>query len=274
MYLLLSRRLVDSLSIDPFDAITVIIAEARHALSTVPELRGDKTYQERRQYEILQEASALLTVYLEREGFALRPPQLIADYSELNEQLRKETILRFLRFTNTLQTNIEQQKRVGRFEQLRQTAEALTGRQVRCEFSDEELACLQGTFHRLRDSMAVASDLDAVYAKRLVQRIERLRSEFRAMTYDLSLFWGFVAEASLVLCSAGKDVRELVAEIEKLIAIVWPVQAKALGRPANTPFAFIGGHNRRTPSSEKPRRHRRTQIHRRAKASADPEPRA
>jgi hypothetical protein len=273
MYLLLSRRLVDSLSIDPYDAITVIIAEARHALSTVPEFRSDKTYQERRQYEILQEACALLTVYLEREGFAIRPPQLIADYSELNEQLRKETILQFLRFMNTLQTNIEQQRRVGRFEQLRQAAEALTGPPIRCEFSDKELACLQDTLHRLGETIAAGRELDPGYAKRLVQQIERLRSEFRAITYDLSPFWGFVAEASLVLCSARKDIRELVAEIEKLVAIVWPVQAKALGRPANTPFAFIGCHNRRPPSRKFPAPSQGTDSQQ-VKASADPKPRA
>jgi hypothetical protein len=174
---------------------------------------------------------------------------------------------------NTLQTNIEQQRRVGRFEQLRQTAEALMGPPIRCEFSDKELACLQDTLHRLGEMIAARSELDPRYAKRLVQQIERLRNEFRAITYDLSLFWGFVAEASLVLCSARKDVRELVAEIQRLIAIVWPVQAKALGRPAHTPFAFIGCHNRRTPSRKIPAPSQGTDPQQ-VKASAGPEPRA
>lgn len=272
MYLILTRRLIDSLPIDPFDAIRAIIAEIRSVLAAVPEPRGDRTYWGIRQYQVCQEASALLTVYLEREGFAIHPPQLIADHSELNELQRKEAVRRFMRFMDTLQTDIEQQKCIARFEQLRQTADTLMGPEIHSTFTNEELACLQESLRRLTDLLAVASELDPAHTKRLIRQLERVRSEFRAITYDLSHFWDFVVEASLVLLSPGKDARELVAEIEKLIAMVWPAQAKALGRPGNTPFALIGCHNRPPPKT--PSLPSRDADAPQARASEGPEPHA
>jgi hypothetical protein len=247
MFLFLSRRLVDSLPLDPYDGILTIIAEIRRALSAVPEFGGDQAYQEGRQYRILQEASVLLRTYLEREGFAIRPPELPWDPAQLNEPQRKEAVGRFLRFLDRLQTDIEQQKLVGRGEYLQQAVEGLMGAGTHYAFTDAELARIQDSLSRLRGLVAIAGELNPAHAQRLVRQIERLRNEFRAITYDFSHFWGFVAEASLVFWSGKEDIRAIVAEIEQLVAFVWSAQAETLGRPGNIPFAFIGCHSRPTP---------------------------
>lgn len=65
-------------------------------------------------------------------------------------------------------------------------------------------------------------------------------SEFGPRTYDLSLFWGFVVEMSLVFRPPSKDARLLAPRMKELIAMVWSAQAQAFGLPPNAPFGLLG----------------------------------
>jgi hypothetical protein len=86
MFLPFSRKIVDSLPEDPFEAILAIIADFRRVMAIVDESLSAKELRDRQRYEIVREACALLSAYLKREGFAIIIPRLPHEGGKLGEE--------------------------------------------------------------------------------------------------------------------------------------------------------------------------------------------
>ena len=76
MFLFMSRQIVNSLPEDPLEGILAIISDFRHTVAVVGESLATKEMRDKQRYEIARQACGLLSVYLKREGFAIRTPQL------------------------------------------------------------------------------------------------------------------------------------------------------------------------------------------------------
>jgi hypothetical protein len=242
VFLFISRQLVDSLPEDPFAAVLAIIADFRHALATVAGLPGDEAFQDRKRYQIAQEACALLSVYLKREGFAITPCQLPYGHDRPAQE-QKEAVAQVIQFMNKLETDITAQQHANRSEYLQEAAAVALGPALLFEFSEEDLRRIWGLLSSLRDLVAVSSHLESAHRQRLLKRIDRLVVELGREIHDLSLFWGFVVEMSLVFRAPNKDAALLAPSMKELMQIVWSAQAKAFDRPPNTPCDCWG----RTP---------------------------
>jgi hypothetical protein len=114
------------------------------------------------------------------------------------------------------------------------------GPALQIEFSEEDLHRISGLLASLRDLISISPDLAPDHRRRLLKRIDRLVGEFGQKTYDLSLFWGFVAEISLVFRTPTPDARLLAPTMKQFMGIVWSAQAQAFGRPPTTPFKLLG----------------------------------
>ncbi len=238
MFLFITRQLVDSLPEDPFEAVPAIIAAFRHALSKVADLPGDEAFHDRKRYQIAQEACAFLSAYLKREGFALTAPQFPygCDWPA-HEQ--REAVAQVIRFTNRLETDVAAQQHLSRSEYLQEAAGAALGAALLFEFSEEDLVRIWGLLSSVRDLVSIASCLEPAHRWRLLRRIDRLVGEFRRQTYDLSLFWGFVAEMSLLFRPRSEDATLLTPKVKELIRMVGAAQAKAFGRRPDTLFWLL-----------------------------------
>jgi hypothetical protein len=239
MFLLVSRQLVDSLPEDPFQAVLTIISEFRHAMSAVTEAGGDKALQDRKRYQIALEVCSLLSVYLKREGFNLTPPQCPYEYGQSAEEQRRVT-LDVVHFVNELASDIQAQRRLGQSEFLEQAFDAALGPAVLIEFAEQELYRIWDLLASLRGLVSISPHLKPPHRRRLLQRIERLVGEFRQETHDVSLFWGFVVEMSLLFRPGSEDAYLLAPPMKELTRIVWSAQAKAFGLPPTTPFKLLG----------------------------------
>lgn len=239
MFLFISHQFADSLPEDPFDGILAIIAAFRRALSVVPESASDTALQERKRYRIAQETCAFLSAYLKREGFAITVPQLAYGYDKPAEEQR-DAVAQVIQFVNKLETDITSQKHVGQPEYLQAAASAALGPALPLEFSEKDLRRIWTLLTEFRESIPISRDLEPAQKRRLLQRIDRLVGEFRQKTYDLSLFWGFVVEMSLLFHPRGEDGSVLAPRMKELMEIVWSAQAKAFGIPPHTPLRLLG----------------------------------
>lgn len=239
MFLFISRQLVDSLPEDPFGAILTIISEFRHVLATVAEVPGDEAFKDRKRYQIAQEVCALLSVFFKREGFALTPPQL-PDGHDGPAHEQKEAVAQVIQFVDKLESDIRAQETMSRWEYLQAVASAALGPALLIEFSEEDLCRIWAILASVRDLVYVSPHLEPAHRRRLLKRIDTLAGEFRRQTYDLSLFWGFVAETSLLFRPRSEDAPLLALKMKNLIQIVWSAQAKMFGLPPNTPLRPLG----------------------------------
>jgi hypothetical protein len=216
VFLFISRQLVDSLPEDPFEGVLAIIADFRHALAVVPGLPGNEAFQDRKRYQIAQEACALLSVYLKREGFAIAPCQLPYGYDRPAQE-QKEAVAQVIQFMNKLETDITAQQRANRSEYLQEAAAAALGPALLFEFSEEDLCRIWAILASLRDLVYVSPHLESAHRRRLLKRIDALVGEFRPQTYDLSLFWGFVAEISLLFRPRSEDAPLVAPKVKELM---------------------------------------------------------
>jgi hypothetical protein len=232
------QEFIRSLPQDPFTAILTIVRASRRMLSEGADSLEAGAPQSERLYEIAQETCAIFTSYLQREGFAIVVPQLTRETYELGKKEMADKIQQVRRFLDKLQIDIEGQDHLGRFEQLTRESWALQEEEVRYEFPDEKLTRIRASLDRIR-TLVLAASLPPAHAGRLVKRINALQVNLRATTSDLSPFWGFVAEAYLVVRSPAPEVRSIAAAMEDLISIVWSVQAKAFGLSEDLPAPFL-----------------------------------
>ena len=239
VFLFISRQLVDSLPEDPFGAILAIIADFRHALAMVAGLGGDAAFQDRKRYEIAQEACVLLSVYLKQEGFAITPPELPYEHDGSAEE-QKQAVAEVIQFMNSLGSDITVQQHVNRSEYLREAASAVLGPALSIEFSEEDLGRIGALLASLRDLVYISPHLESAHRRRLLKRIDALVGEFRRQTYDLTLFWGFVADMSLLFHPRSEDAPLLASRMKDLIRIVWSAQAKMFGLSPNIPLRLLG----------------------------------
>jgi len=243
MSVFIEQKFIESLPEDPFDAILVIVGVFRDVMSAVMELPGPWAYTQRRQYEIAREVCALLSTYFKREGLALLPPptQLTRrSEEEATEEERRRAIGETVHFMSRLEGMVRAQRQTSLFAELEQTFNSAWGPKACCEFSQDELDSIEMLLRLLRALVLASRTAGAAHAARLTRRIDRLAAELRAKTYDLSLFWGFVAEMSLVFSAPSEDSRRVAKEMKRLIRIVWSAQARSLARPPDTPFRLLG----------------------------------
>lgn len=240
MFLFIGRHFVDSPPEDPFDGALAIIAEFRSVMAIPQDIPRDPMFQSRRRYWIAQEACVLLSVYLEREGFGTTVPQLSDDAIGWDRESLEEAVDGAVRFMNSLESDIRAQRNLGRFERLRQAYSTEVGPAIVVTFSEQDRQCIRDLLDFIRELILVSPDLARTHRKRLLTRIERLSGEFRPEMHDLSLFWGFVAEVSLLVCPPSEDAQSLVPLMKGLIGYVWSAQARAFGLPEDTPWRFLG----------------------------------
>ncbi len=230
-FVFFSEQFIRSLPLDRFGSILAIVTAFRRMLRETP---GDQ-----KRYQMAQEACAILAGYLQREGFAITVPRLGPEYDVLDRQARLEKVSQVSKFMDELETDIKAQDHIDRFDLLLRESSALMGEDVCYDFSDEELGRIRKSLNEIKQLVLAGASLKPVHASRLVKSADRLDADLRLKTCDLSHFWGFIAEASLALRLAAKDVRPITDEVDKLVKIVWPIQAKAFGLPADTPFRLL-----------------------------------
>ncbi len=243
MFLPLSRQIVDSLPEDPFEAILAIIQDFRREMAVVEESFTARELRDRQRYEIARQVCALLAVFLKREGFAIIIPQLPYEKGQIGGErarAREEAVTQVIRFINRLEIDIQAQRQLRHSENLEEAYSTALGPALQIEFSPQDLHHLQELLASLRDLVSIAPDVPSDHRRRFLKRIDRLMVELGRETHDLSLFWGFVAEMSLVFRAPNKDAALLAPRMKTLMQIVWSAQAKMFGRPSNTPLRLLG----------------------------------
>jgi hypothetical protein len=141
---------------------------------------------------------------------------------------------------NRLEIDIQAQRQLRWTEDLEEVYAAALGPALQIEFSEEELHHIWGLLASVRDLVSISPDLASTRRRRLLKRIDRLVVELGREIHDLSLFWGFVVEMSLVFRVPNKDAALLAPSMKELMQIVWSAQAKAFDRPPNTPLRLLG----------------------------------
>ena len=240
MPLFISRHFVDSLPEDPFAGILAIIAEFRSLMAAPQEVPRDTTFQRRRRYWIAQEACALLSTYLEREAFDIRPPQLSDEVSDSTDESLEAAVIEVAHFMNTLESDIKSQTSLGRSECLERVFGSALRPAIWVKFSGQDLHNIRRLLDLLREPIRVSPDLSQTQRCRLLGRIDRLAGELRPQMPDLSLFWGFVIEMSLLVRPPSEDVPLLAPKMKELFGVLWSAQARAFGLSPNTPFEVLG----------------------------------
>ncbi len=141
---------------------------------------------------------------------------------------------------NRLEIDIQAQRQLRRSENLEEAYATALGPALQIEFSSQDHHHLQGLLASLRDLVSIAPDIPAAHRRRLLKRIDRLMVELSREIHDLSLFWGFVTDMSLVFRAPNRDTALFAPKMKELMQIVWSAQAQAFGRPPNLPLRLLG----------------------------------
>jgi len=99
------------------------------------------------------------------------------------------------------------------------------------EFSDDDIAKIQSLINDLRSQVSNSNLFEENHRQRLLRRLERLQSELHKRLSDLDRFWGFCADASVMLRKFGEDAKPIVNRVRELADIVWESQARAEALP-------------------------------------------
>ena len=109
------------------------------------------------------------------------------------------------------------------------------GRTFHYEFSEGDLERGQKLLNEIRDLITNSSLFDEPHRRRLLDRLERVQSEFHKKISDLDRFWGLIGDAGVALGKFGNDAKPIVDRIRELTSLVWATQARTEGLPSNCP---------------------------------------
>lgn len=126
------------------------------------------------------------------------------------------------------------------FENMQQQYKALLGTGFFYEFSEGDLKRIQKLLNQMRELISSTKELEEDHRDRLLRRLEKLQSEFHKKVGDLDRFWGFLMDLGLAMGLMAENAKPLAELVEKVVSIVWPEQARAVGLPSNLPFRLPG----------------------------------
>jgi hypothetical protein len=112
---------------------------------------------------------------------------------------------------------------------------AKMGKTFHYEFSEGDLERGQKLLNEIRVLISKSSVFDEPHKRRLLDRLERVQSEFHKKVSDLDRFWGLIGDAGVARGKFGNDAKPIVDRIRELTSLVWATQARAEGLPSNCP---------------------------------------
>jgi hypothetical protein len=74
--------------------------------------------------------------------------------------------------------------------------------------------------NELRELLRGTSLITEEHQRRLLRRLEAMRSELQRKTNDIERFWGFLGEAAIVMRKFGEDLKPVSERVRELGGIV------------------------------------------------------
>jgi hypothetical protein len=107
------------------------------------------------------------------------------------------------------------------------------------EFSESDFKRVQDLINELRDLLRSSSLIGDDQKRRLLRRLEAMRSELHKKTNDIERFWGFLGEAAIAIRKFGEDLKPISERVLELGGIVLRVILEKEGVKALPELARI-----------------------------------
>ncbi len=175
------------------------------------------------------------------EGLALecRPPGV--------DGSPEETIVQMREFARTAYEVTKEQLAVLAFERSRERYRARLGKLFAYEFTDGDLARVQGLINELREELTASTCFEEEHRQRLLKRLEALQADLHKRMPTLDRIWGLVGDAGVALGKFGTDAKPFVDRIREMAQIAWRTQARAEELPSGCPLPLLA-----PPDDEEP----------------------
>jgi hypothetical protein len=108
----------------------------------------------------------------------------------------------------------------GYFESKTEEYMALFARAQVYEFTEEDFKRAQVLIAELRELLRDNSLISEEHQRRLLRRLEAVRSELHKRTNDIERFWGFMGEAAIIMRKFGEDLRPISDRAQELGRII------------------------------------------------------
>jgi hypothetical protein len=108
----------------------------------------------------------------------------------------------------------------GYFESKTEQYLSLFARMAAYEFSETDMKRVMELANEIRDLVLGSHLMADEQKKRLVRKLDAMRSEVHRKTSDIDRFWGFLGEASLAMRKFGEDFKPISDRVLELAQIV------------------------------------------------------
>ncbi|HEV2390834.1 MAG TPA: hypothetical protein VG146_00585 [Verrucomicrobiae bacterium] len=202
-------RMLSHLPGDNFEALAALCAEFErfdgHARQ-LPDHHDDYV-----------EALSILRAFAAARDATLQPfpdigpqrHQNIANVSAFFSQLR-----------DTVRAELSSRHAKGYFETKTDEYLSLFAKASAYEFSEADFQRLQHLINELRELLLNSALMTEDQKRRLLRRLEAMRSELHRKTNDIDRFWGFMGEAGIAMRKFGEDLKPISERVLELGRII------------------------------------------------------
>lgn len=202
-------RLLSQLPADNYEAMAILCTEF--------ERFDGHARQVSEQHDDYVEALGIMRAFGAARGAKLPPfpeigaqrPQNIANINGYFTQLR-----------NTVRAELISRNARGHFDSKTEEYISLFSRVPMYEFSEPDYQRGQELITELRELLRTSALLDEDQKRRLLRKLDNMRSEFNKKTTDIDRFWGFLGEASIAMRKFGADLEPISERVLELARIV------------------------------------------------------
>lgn len=202
-------RMLGSLPADNYEALAALITEY--------ERFDGHARQVSEQHDDYVEALGILRAFGGARGAKLPP------FPEIGAQ-RQQNISNinayFTQLRNTVRAELISRNARGHFDSKTEEYLSLFSRVPMYEFAEPAYQRGQELITELRELLRTSALLDEDQKRRLLRKLDNMRTEFNKKTTDIDRFWGFLGEASIAMRKFGEDfdpVSERVMELAEII---------------------------------------------------------
>lgn len=201
--------MLSHLPADNFEALAVLCTEF--------ERFDGHARQVSEQHDDYVEALGIFRAFGAARGAKLPP------FPEIGAQ-RQENISKisayFAQLRNTVRAELISRNARGHFDAKTEEYLSLFSRVPMYEFGEADYQRAQELMSELRELFRTSALLDEDQQRRLLRKLDNMRSEFNKKTTDIDRFWGFLGEASIAMRKFGADLEPIAGRVQELARIV------------------------------------------------------
>jgi hypothetical protein len=202
-------RMLGQLPADNFEALAALCMEFERFDGHARQLSE--------QHDDYVEALGILRAFGAARGTKLAPfpeigPQRQQNISNINAY--------FMQLRNTVRAELTSRNARGHFDSKTEEYLSLFSRVPMYEFPEPDFQRGQELMNELRELLRTSALLDDDQKRRLLRKLDNMRSEFNRKTTDIERFWGFLGEASIAMRKFGADLKPISERVLELARIV------------------------------------------------------